>query len=150
MTNQEAFEKSYRHVMSQPKRCESLNARGMTSCSYAAPDGCSCGVGCLLPREIAERAEGKLGGHNWRAIDRWSRGEYYANDLVAEDARAEKTLECAKAVAPLAGVSVDLLSQLQSIHDQTLGRTTAEDRHFLNDCFERLAANLRLKMPELL
>ena len=50
MTNQEAFTKIVKHVLSQKEQCADE-----IGCLYAGPNGNACAIGCLFPRELASR-----------------------------------------------------------------------------------------------
>lgn len=136
MTNQEAFEKSVRHVMAQTERC----TRGTTKpgvCAYAGPNETACGVGVLLKRETAELLDETFGDFNWPAIVRCASYELAApaRKVVAE-----------KAVAELSGVNESLLGKLQLIHDRAPARDERARYHMLRQ-YRSLAREFMLDMP---
>lgn len=49
MTNQEAFDKAYRHLLTQMKAAN--DGSEFPTCLYRAKDGLMCGVGCMIPDE---------------------------------------------------------------------------------------------------
>lgn len=92
MTNQEAFDAAYKHLLTQNEKAVALN-RG---CVYETPEGLRCAVGGVLPPDVRKAIMAKgMNGQGARAV--------MAN--VPE------------AAAALEGVSAELLSNLQSVHD---------------------------------
>lgn len=54
MTNQEAFEAVYKHLLTQMERSSVPNQTciGSESCKYRGPRGLKCAIGCLIPDEL--------------------------------------------------------------------------------------------------
>lgn len=127
LTNQKAFTKIVEHCLAQEARSyDELQE----SCVYAGPNGGSCAVGCLLPREVAEQLDKKFPSTLW--------------DAVLENSRFGVVR---KAKTLLKGVDTDLLSQCQRVHDMINNRDEASLRE-LQDHFKDIANDYRLKMPK--
>lgn len=92
MTNQEAFDRAYKHLLTQNKKALTPNH----GCAYEAPDGLCCAVGGLLSPGV--RAIIVQKGMNGSG----------AGHLVAT---------CPEAAWELEGVSLELLGALQTCHD---------------------------------
>lgn len=93
MTNQEIFDKVYRHLLTQNEQSYSDD---IDLCLYRGPRGMSCAVGCLIPDEFyISQIEGMTIGSLNKSL------------LV------EILTECG-----IGTDSYDLLERLQTIHDQ--------------------------------
>lgn len=88
MEAQEVFDKVATHLLTQ-----NAKAKNGGSCRYLADDGKRCAVGCLLPVEVARRAD-ELAADN--TVYGVARDGLLPNELAPH---------------------VDLLSRLQGIHD---------------------------------
>jgi len=51
LTEQETFDKVYRHLLTQNKRAATINKDGKTRCLYRQRN-LRCAVGCLIPDEL--------------------------------------------------------------------------------------------------
>src|SRR4051812_34996113 len=89
MTNQEAFDKVVRHLLTQNK-----GSRNTETCLYRGPDGLMCAVGCLIP------------------------DDQYTPALDGDGIGAEVS-EIIDSVPALAGLDLDLLTDLQVVHDSS-------------------------------
>jgi len=96
MTNQEAFDKVYKYLMQQKEK--SIH-KTYGHCVYAGDNGNACAVGCLLPRELCMQLD-QLDCPAWR-------------DIVKSKNPA--AIEAGKI---LRGVSTELLTALQRVHDR--------------------------------
>lgn len=89
MTNQEAFTKVEKHLLTQNKQASrTIPGTEITECRYRTEDGLKCALGCLIPDELyRDCIEGiPVGDLNLHEIG-------------------------------LAGIDVTLLTRLQDIHD---------------------------------
>lgn len=97
MTNQEAFDKSARHLLTQ--KAQALNpdyapASYTAECMYRAPDGRRCAIGVFIPDDV------------------------YTPDM--ENKSVGTLITYCPAVAEIfAGVDQYLLRALQSVHDKS-------------------------------
>jgi hypothetical protein len=119
-TNQSAFNKSFKHLMrdgfykSKPPK--------LYKCVYAGPNGNSCAVGVLLPRELAVKLD-RLRDPGWNNV-------------------SKSETKCAiEAQKILSKVDVGLLVELQNIHD--LSHTRERRLSALRECAKRF----KLKTP---
>lgn len=96
LTNQEIFDRVYKHLMSQGKRA--YDASG--GCAYRGTHGTRCAVGCLIPDAVyTPDIEGAgIPG----AKDKTIRGKALSNVLKASG---------------LPPTAWDLLADLQEVHD---------------------------------
>lgn len=131
MTNQEAFNKVVTHLNQQRKAAVLVNASGHSKCSYAAPDGSACAVGCLLPRELGARLDNlQCSGTGW--------GGVVLNDLEEAAFQARKLLE---------GVNEELLTELQNTHDRLESLTGDEFWWRAKEKLIDIAAEHELELP---
>ena len=49
MTNQEIFDKVYRHLLTQNAKSMRFGLRNGKQCAYRGDDGLKCAIGCLIP-----------------------------------------------------------------------------------------------------
>jgi hypothetical protein len=118
MTNQEFFSRSVTHVMNQKVRCVANK-----TCAYAGPDGTSCAVGCVMPRELAQQA-----------------------DSLADSDVYSVIRDLPEAAELFKDVDVLLLDQCQTVHDVVTKRDQA-GLDSLRCQFESIAEDFGLEMP---
>jgi hypothetical protein len=131
VNNQEAFTRIIVHCCLV--QTERSYVPGPGICRYAGPNGNSCAVGCLLPRNLSEALD-KLGTASWVNI--------YST-------RYDKSLAATQAIKLLKGVDPGLLQRCQVVHDSVRERD-ALGRKSLWDYFEGVAQqydDLGLHMP---
>lgn len=132
MDDQEAFMRSATHVLGQTQRATYSGV-----CVYATPDGGACGVGCLLTRDLAEALDRLALQASWQDFNlptSWK--------TVVAIAGTDHP-EAIRAVKYLAGVSTELLCELQAIHDEVETRTEG-DKLRLRRMYKSLAAEMDL------
>jgi hypothetical protein len=97
MAKQEIFNRVVTHLFAQGKAA--IDAKG--TCSYRAPDGCKCAVGCLLPDEhYRPSMEGEITDSNYVRAPLMAAG--LIDSLHDSDS------------------NIQLLRQLQRAHDEDL------------------------------
>lgn len=103
MNKQETFDKVARLIIAQGRR----SIKG-DNCVYAGPDGTGCAIGCLLPRDVAERWDTYVGGHGF------SMTTVFERDYM----RREEQEACIRDLEA-AGIPTDrhFLQRLQQAHD---------------------------------
>jgi hypothetical protein len=132
MTNQEAFDKSVAHVLSQEERCERAGY-----CAYAGErEGQACGVGVLLKRETGQKLDETFNEYNWTAIVNTSK-------RTNEDSGRRAVAQAA--VDELEGVDPSLLERLQVVHDSHASRGLGS-KWRMYDAYVSLASRFGLKM----
>lgn len=127
MDNQEAFDRSVRHVMRQTIGAGNVVAidhpKPAIECSYhIIQDGVTntCGIGCLVDEPLQVQLEAEFHNRNVGAILREASRELaYHAGLPGVLPPSSVAVRFA---AELAGVSDLLLSDLQGAHDSTLER----------------------------
>ena len=139
MNTQEAYTKACEYLMQAEGRsgiadCPPGGGDAFV-CLYAGPDDRACGVGCLLPRELAARldtASGSSVSPSWGAVLR-NPEEFPAYTEAAEY---------------LKGVSNDMLYHLQGIHDSRLAWEHGKGE--MKRRLHKLARDFGLTAPECL
>lgn len=95
-SNQQVFDIAARHLLTQKQRSATPRPGSKDRCLYRAPDGCKCAVGALIPDDIYE--PGMDDGDSGIAL-------LHSRFPVIREL--------------FANVSLNLLSDLQDIHDDT-------------------------------
>jgi hypothetical protein len=101
LTNQEVFTKVVNHLL-RPDFVRSVcttDGGSKDVCLYAGPNGNSCAIGCLLPRDVG-RGLDRLVNPSWPSV-----------------ARNKRSAFARQALKILRGVNAELLNDLQMIHD---------------------------------
>lgn len=98
MNNQEAFERSARHLAAQAARAQDVTTK---ACMYRAPHGLKCAIGALIPDAIYTPefdGNGPIFADGWHVVTLINR-----HPIIKE---------------LFSGVDPALLSALQDLHDQ--------------------------------
>lgn len=128
MNNQEAFNKVYKHFITDGNP-RSLSVDNFNSaieiCAYRGGNGAKCALGCLIPDELYHPS---FEGRDWSSI-------YHSkfNDHLRINAGSAKKLR-----DYFKNVNSDLLVRLQGVHDTNT--LTIEE-------FQKVAAEFSLEMP---
>ena len=124
LDNQSAFDRALAHMMRQTEQATDDE----DSCVYYVPEtGNTCGVGCLLPVELAKKlSEARFvneDGGSWDTVVDYStaRGEDYSDEPREADPTAVAAVEA------LDGVSNRLLCEIQRVHDARKSGTRTDD-----------------------
>ena len=136
MTLEELFLNTATFLANQTKPC--VDVRG--ECVYAGQDGNACGVGCNLPRDLAERLDALAadkGPIGWKSIEAWAvGGDSWLHRSVPEQHATET---CQEAVAVFDGLKLTpgtrgrLLAEIQAVHDETIARDPADKIRMIGD-----------------
>lgn len=132
MNTEEFLKKSFSHVMAQTSR--STTSDGW-NCLYAADDGNSCAIGCVLPRELAKQLDNLTDNVITTCLPSTS----WSSVVVAAERGYAPAVE---AVELLKGVSLHALLRAQQIHDTAFLGRTAADKERIREQFLRLAEEL--------
>lgn len=109
--DQEAFDLATRHLLTQKQRSATPRPGSKDRCLYRAPDGCKCAVGALIPDDIYEPG--------------MDDGDSGIDDVISRFPVIKELF---------ANVSMNLLAELQNIHDDTPPRLWAEElRHLASE-----------------
>ena len=120
MTNQEIFNKVYKHMLKQGRRSLLNYMDGM--CAYRGNDGLKCAVGCLIEDE-----------NYFFGLERFS-----AHSVAVQVALAKSGVDNIHQ-----GNTLELIGALQKIHDMT--EPSSWERNL-----KAVALNYGLTVPELL
>ena len=105
MTPQEIFETVSRHLFAQGERAFQLgdaNTDGM--CMYRGPNDTKCAVGCLIPDDVY------LSTMENKRVNQLVTGDYHLPNFITEN--------------------LDLLSELQYVHDRTESWRSTEEMQY--------------------
>lgn len=135
MTNQQAFDKAYTNLMTMKERA-GRTTDGRFICMYAAPNGTSCAIGCLLPRDLGEQLD--AGNSSWADIVELAVSEH-SSEI------SEEEMAAIRATKLLQGTDNTFLQRLQEVHDNS-GNWI--DKLAMHQALEALAEYWHLTCPE--
>lgn len=132
LTNQKAFNRVAKHLLTQKKKCRGM-FDGAPTCLYRGEEGLACAIGALIPDKLYHpRFEGKSA---------YTLFADYALDYGDDTSEGKKVEKLHKQLLNyFANVDIGLLQRLQEVHDESKpNRWPAKLR--------RVAKNYALKLP---